>query len=70
MPLLMAATKGYKCIITLSEKISLGKEQILIALGAKRTPAGVPIESPNSILSVARRLDKEIPNSWILSPPW
>ncbi|KAB8225037.1 tryptophan synthase beta subunit-like PLP-dependent enzyme [Aspergillus novoparasiticus] len=65
---LMAATKGYKCIITLSEKMSLEKEQILNALGAKvvRTPAGVPIESPNSILSVARRLNKEIPNSWIL----
>lgn len=65
---LMAAIKGYKCIITMSEKMSLEKEQILQALGAKvvRTPAGVPIESPNSIIGVARRLKREIPNSWIL----
>lgn len=64
----MAAIKGYKCIITMSEKMSLEKEQILQALGAKvvRTPAGVPIESPNSIIGVARRLKGEIPNSWIL----
>ncbi|KAK2764554.1 hypothetical protein FQN54_009249 [Arachnomyces sp. PD_36] len=65
---LMAAIKGYKCIITLSEKMSSEKEQILIALGARvvRTPAGVPIESPDSIISVARRLREEIPGSWIL----
>jgi cystathionine beta-synthase len=64
----MAAVKGYNCIIVLSEKMSLEKEQILHALGASvvRTPAGVPIESDDSILSVARRLNKETPNSWIL----
>lgn len=51
---LMAAIKGYKCIITLSEKMSLEKEQILKALGAKvvGTLAGVPIDSPESIISV------------------
>lgn len=65
---LLAAIKGYKCIITLSEKMSLEKEQILHALGAQvvRTPAGVSIESPDSIISVAKRLKETIPNSWIL----
>lgn len=65
---LMAAIKGYKCIITLSEKMSLEKEQILKALGATvvRTPAGVPIDSPDSIICVAKRLQKETPNSFIL----
>jgi cystathionine beta-synthase len=65
----MVAIKGYKCIITVSEKMSLKKEQILKALGAKvvRTPAGVPIDSPDSIISVAQRLQKEIPNSFILN---
>ncbi|KAJ5272469.1 hypothetical protein N7478_007594 [Penicillium angulare] len=53
---LMAAIKGYKCIITLSEKMSLEKEQILKVLGARviRTPAGVSIDSPDSIISVAK----------------
>ncbi|KAJ5113963.1 hypothetical protein N7456_002497 [Penicillium angulare] len=66
---LLAAIKGYKCIITLSEKMSLEKEQILNALGAKviRTPAGVSIDSPDSIISVAKRLHEEIPNSFILN---
>ncbi|KAJ5264623.1 hypothetical protein N7505_007416 [Penicillium chrysogenum] len=65
---LMAAIRGYRCIITLSQKMSLEKEQILKALGAKviRTPAGVPIDSPDSIISVAQRLQKRIPNSFIL----
>ncbi|KAJ5244708.1 hypothetical protein N7489_004804 [Penicillium chrysogenum] len=65
---LMAAIRGYRCIITLSQKMSLEKEQILKALGAKviRTPAGVPIDSPDSIISVAQRLQKKIPNSFIL----
>lgn len=65
----MAAVKGYKCIITLSEKMSLEKERILVALGAKvvRTPAGVPIESPDSIISVAQRLHQDIPGSFILN---
>lgn len=64
----MAAIKGYKCIIVLSEKMSLEKEQILHVLGATvvRTPAGVPIESDDSILNVAKRLHKDTPNSWIL----
>ena len=64
----MAAVKCYNCIIVLSEKMLLGKEQILHALSAcvVRTPAGVPIESEESIFSVAKHLNKETPNSWIL----
>ncbi|WEW60238.1 cysteine synthase [Emydomyces testavorans] len=65
---LMAAIKGYKCIITMSEKTSLEKEQIIRALGAKvvRTPIGIPSDSPESMISVAKRLREETPNSWIL----
>ncbi|KAJ6010302.1 hypothetical protein N7451_001714 [Penicillium sp. IBT 35674x] len=66
---LMAAIKGYKCIIALSEKMSLEKEQNLKILGAKvvRTPAGVPFDSQDSIISVAQRLQKEMPSSFILN---
>jgi cystathionine beta-synthase len=48
--------------------MSKEKEQILHALGTRvvRTPAGVPIESPDSIISVAKCLQAEIPNSYIL----
>lgn len=64
----MSAVKGYKCIITISEKVSAEKEQILRALGATviRAKDRVPIDSPHSIFSMARRLQKEIPNSCIL----
>jgi cystathionine beta-synthase len=52
----------------MSEMISLEKEQILQALGAKvvRTPVGVPVDSPNHVTNTARRLQKEVPNSHIL----
>lgn len=66
---LIAAIKGYECIITVPGKTSLEKEQVLHALGAKvvRTPAGVPSESPDSNINVAKRLNEEIPNSWFLN---
>ncbi|KAF3902775.1 hypothetical protein AA313_de0204502 [Arthrobotrys entomopaga] len=65
---LISAIKGYKCIITISEKMSEEKVATLKSLGASiiRTPAGVPIDSPDSIISVAKRLHHEIPNSHIL----
>ncbi|KAF3315869.1 hypothetical protein TWF173_003066 [Orbilia oligospora] len=48
----------------------MSEEKILIlkSLGATivRTPAGVPIGSPESIISVAKRLQKGTPNSHIL----
>lgn len=49
--------------------MSLEKEQILHVLGAQvvRTPAGAPAESPESVINVARRLQTEIPDSFILN---
>ena len=48
--------------------MSFEKGRILTALGARvvRTPAGVPIDSPDSIISVAKRLQQEIPRAYIL----
>jgi cystathionine beta-synthase len=65
---LLAAIKGYRCVITISEKMSTEKVLVLRSLGATifRTPAGVPVEHPESIISVAKRLRNEIPNSHIL----
>ena len=65
---LAAAVKGYKLIITMPEKMSLEKEVVLEALGAKiiRTPTEVSHDDPKSLFGVAKRLQKETPNSHIL----
>jgi len=65
---LAAACKGYRCIITMPEKMSKEKVDILKALGAEiiRTPTEAAFDAPDSHISVARRLQQEIPNSFIL----
>ena len=65
---LAAAIKGYDCIITLPEKMSKEKQIALEALGAKiiRTPSEASFDSSESHIGVAKKLQKEIPNSHIL----
>lgn len=65
---LAAAVKGYKLIITMPEKMSREKEVVLEALGAKiyRTPTAAKWDDPDSHLSLAKRLQQEIPNAHIL----
>ena len=65
---LAAAVKGYKLIITMPEKMSVEKEVVLEALGAKiiRTPTEVSHDDPKSLFGVAKRLQEETPNSHIL----
>ncbi|ORY02635.1 cystathionine beta-synthase [Basidiobolus meristosporus CBS 931.73] len=55
---LAGAVKGYRVIITLPEKMS--QEKII------RTPTEAAWDAPESHIGVARRLNKEIPNSVIL----
>ncbi|KAJ3228154.1 hypothetical protein HK099_006034 [Clydaea vesicula] len=78
---LASAVKGYKAVITLPEKMSQEKVDVLKALGAEiiRTPTEAAWDSPDSHigksvflfsfftphLGVANRLVKEIPNSMI-----
>ncbi|OMJ14851.1 Cystathionine beta-synthase [Smittium culicis] len=66
---LNAAIKGYRCIITLPEKMSQEKVDVLKALGAEiiRTPTEAAWDSPDSHIGVANRLLQEIPNSVILN---
>ena len=65
---LAAAVKGYRCIIVLPEKMSNEKVDTLKALGAEivRTPTSAIFDSPESHISVAQRLNRQIPNSMIL----
>ena len=65
---LAAAVKGYKCIITMPEKMSKEKQIALEALGAKiiRTPTEASFDDPDSHIGVAKKLQKEIPQSHIL----
>ena len=61
-----ACVRGYKCIFTTTDKQSKEKADILKALGAEVIvcPTNVEPEDPRSYYSVARRLAKEIPNSY------
>jgi cystathionine beta-synthase/cysteine synthase A len=64
---MVAAVKGYRMIITMPEKMSREKHVVMEALGAEiiRTPTEAPHDSPESLIGVAARLNKEIPNSVI-----
>ena len=65
---LAAAVKGYRCIITMPEKMSIEKQIALEALGAEiiRTPSEVAFDDPTSHIGVAKKLNGEIENSHIL----
>lgn len=64
---IVAAVKGYKCIFTIPDKMSVEKIRRLRAFGAEVivTPTAVPPESPQSYYSVARRLSEEIPGAFM-----
>ena len=65
---LAGAVKGYHVIITMPEKMSKEKQVVLEALGAKiiRTPTEAAFDDPESHISVAEKLQKELPNAHIL----
>lgn len=63
---LAAIAKGYKCIFTMADKQSKEKIDILKAVGAEVIvcPTNVSPEDPRSYYSIARKLNKDIPNSF------
>lgn len=65
---LAGAVKGYHVIITMPEKMSREKQVVLEALGAKiyRTPTEAAWDAPDSHISLAKKLQSEIPRSHIL----
>lgn len=66
---LAGAVKGYKVVITMPEKMSREKEVVLEALGATiyRTPTAASWDDYDSHISLAKRLEKELPNAHILN---
>jgi cystathionine beta-synthase len=62
-----AAVKGYKLIVTMPDKMSREKINLIKAYGARVivTPTAVPPESPESYYEVARRLAREIPGGFL-----
>ena len=63
---LVAAVRGYKVVFTITDKQSREKIDLLKALGAEVIvcPTAVEPEDPRSYYSVAKKLAKEIPNSF------
>lgn len=65
---LVAAIKGYRCIIVMPQKMSKEKSDMLNALGAEvvRTPTEAAFDSKESHIQVAIRLKEEIEGAVIL----
>ena len=62
---MIALVKGYKCILSVSDKSSQNKIDILKTMGAEVhvCPANVPADDPRSYYETAKRIQKETPNS-------
>ncbi|TKA58277.1 hypothetical protein B0A53_00014 [Rhodotorula sp. CCFEE 5036] len=65
---LVAALKGYRCIIVMPEKMSREKQNTLKALGAEiyRTPTEAAWDSPDSHISLAKRIVATTPGAVML----
>lgn len=63
---MIAAIKGYRCIITMPDKMSREKQDLMRAFGAEVviTPTDVPADSPESYYSTARRIASETPGAF------
>jgi len=63
-----AACKGYQMIITMPEKMSQEKQDVLSALGSTivRTPTEMPWDHVGSHIGVALQLKNDLNNSHIL----
>jgi cystathionine beta-synthase len=63
---LAAATKGYKCIFVLTDKVSIEKLRYLKAIGADIVvcPAAAKHGTPDHYVETAKRISQELPNSF------
>lgn len=61
--------KGYKCLLTVTSKISNEKLSLLKSMGAEVVvcPKNAKPEDPNSYYSMAKQLNRQTPNSYYLN---
>ena len=66
---MIAAVKGYKCVLTAASKISKEKVDMLKALGAEVVicPKDAKPDDPRSYYEMAKRLAKEIPGAYYVN---
>ncbi|GAA6060711.1 hypothetical protein JCM10212_003332 [Sporobolomyces blumeae] len=66
---LVAAIKGYRCIIVMPEKMSREKQNTIHALGAEiiRTPTEAAFDAEESHIGVANRIVREVPHAVMLN---
>jgi len=66
---MVAAVRGYRCIFTMPDKMSLEKINALKAMGAEVvvTPTNVPADSPKSYYETAKRIARETPGAFYLN---
>lgn len=64
-----AAVKGYRCVFTMPDKMSIEKVNMLKAFGAEVviTPTDVPGDSPQHYVETAKRIARETPNSFYVN---
>lgn len=60
-----AASRGYRCIFTMPDKMSQEKVRLLKAYGAEVivTPTAVPPDHPDNYIMVAKRIVEQTPNA-------
>ncbi|MGE5765342.1 MAG: cystathionine beta-synthase [Mycobacterium leprae] len=63
---IVAATRGYRCVFVMPDKMSAEKINVLRAYGAEVVicPTAVAPEHPDSYYSVSDRLARQIPGAW------
>ncbi len=65
---MVAARKGYRCIMVIPWKMSAEREQLIRGLGGEvvRVPTEVPLDHPDSFLNTARRIVHETPGALLV----
>jgi cystathionine beta-synthase len=64
-----AAVRGYRCVFTMPDKMSLEKVNMLKAFGAEVviTPTDVPGDSPQHYVQTAKRIARETPGAFYVN---